>query len=118
MKIVVDLSGLRTKEEILHKFGEIFEFGGPGGNIPPSSLTPEKGWGFNWDAMNDCFRYLDVGGILGTSKEFSFPLEIEISNYQEFKEANPEGFRVLKEILEDLPKAYEQDEKVIKVIFS
>lgn len=118
MKVIVDLSRLRTKGEILRKFGEVFEFGGPEGNIPPSMLTEGKGWGINWDAMNDCLRYLEEGGIWGTSKKFSFPLEIEVSNYKEFKDAEPEGFQILKEILDHQTKEHKRDEKVMKVVFS
>ena len=118
MRIIINLSGLKTKEEILHKFGEVFEFGGPDGNIPVKSPDQGNGWGFNWDAMNDSFRSLEEGGIWGTSKKFTFPLKIEISNYNKFKENDSESFRILKEILDDQIKGYKQEGKVVEVVFS
>jgi|SRR3989338_5471523 len=118
MKIIIDLSGLNTEDKVLHKFGEVFEFGGPGGNIPANGPNQGKGWGFNWDAMNDSFRSLGKGGIWGTSKKFNFPLEIEIINYQEFQESNTKGFQIMQEILKDQAEEYSKEGKILKIIYS
>ena len=65
MEIFIDLKGLRTKQEVLTKLGEVFEFGGPGpeANVPVVGALDGKGWGMNWDAFNDSLRHLEKSGI-------------------------------------------------------
>jgi hypothetical protein len=101
MKVVIDLSGLKTKDEVLRKFGEIFEFGGPDGNFP---VEPEgnAGWGLNWDALTDSLALLPEGGIWGTGKKFPAGTSIEIIHFEEFRKNDPEGYVILQEILSEI----------------
>ena len=108
MKILIDLSGLKTEEEVLRKWGDVFNFGG----------ADEKGWGLNWDAFNDCLRELEDGGIWGTSKKFTFPLEIEIANYKEFKNADAKEFDIMKDILQYQMEEYSKQHKMLKIHYS
>ncbi len=116
-QIIIDLSGVRNQVQILHKLGEIFEFGGPNGNISVSSPTAGKGWGLNWDALNDSLRYLDTGGIWGTSKKFEFPLKIVFENSRELQENEKESFKTLKEILEDTIKYHKSEGREFLIEF-
>lgn len=61
MVIIVDLEGLKTKEDILKKFGEVFGFKVDGMRAPE--------WGMNWDALLDCLRKLDNT----SQKTFTYP---------------------------------------------
>ncbi len=117
MKVVVDLLGLKTERDVLLKFGEVFEFGGPDGNIPARGNVHGIGWGCNWDAMNDSLYSLEEGGIWATSKKFSFPLEIEVTNFKEFEENDPRRFQTLKEILDTHINEYQKEGKVMSVTF-
>lgn len=116
MKIKIDLKGLKTEDAVLHKFGELFEFGGPNGNISTGATNERKGWGLNWDAFNDSLYLIEEGGIWGTSKQFKFPLEIELSNLEEFKNNDPKSFKILMEILDDHIAARAKEGKVLKVV--
>ncbi len=118
MEIHIDLFGCKDKEDVLLRFGEILQFGGPKGNLPVRAKVKKKGWGINWDAFNDCLRSLDVGGILGSAERIKFPLKITISNYQEFSKEEPKGFEILKEILEENQKKYSREGKKIQIVFS
>jgi hypothetical protein len=117
MVVTVDLSGLTTEKEILCKFGEVFEFGGPDGNVPVTSPEQGRGWGMNWNALNDSFRSLEEGGIWGTSKQFAFPLEIVVEHCGELQEADPDTFRILKEILYAHVGEYAEQGKILRIRF-
>lgn len=118
MKTVVDLSGLKTSGEVLSRFGEIFEFGGPNGNIKISTTEQRNGWGLNWDAFNDSLRYLEKGGIWGTSKKFEFPLEIELINSGEFQNDDPKSFDILKDIMRNRAEEYAKKDKMLTVKYA
>jgi hypothetical protein len=105
-QVIIDLSGIINKDQLLKKLGEVFEFGGPGGNIPVSSLNAGKGWGLNWDALNDSLMYLSIGGIWGTSRKFMFPLIVVFKNSHELQKNEKESFEILREILKDSVSKY------------
>ncbi len=113
MQVIVDLKGLTTDEEILHKFGEVFELGGPSVD---QNLIQNSGWGQNWDALNDSLSYLDTGGIWGTSKKFTFPLVIDIQNSEKFQKNNPKGFSILKDILNEKVEQYKSHNQLLEVV--
>jgi Barstar (barnase inhibitor) len=98
-QIIIDLTGIKNKEQVLFKLGDFFEFGGPNGNHSVS-LKDKSGWGLNWDALNDSLRVLEIGGIWGTSKKFEFPLKIIFDNSHELQESDPATFKTLNDILE------------------
>lgn len=113
MQVIVDLKGLTTDEEILYKFGEVFELGGPDTN---QTLTNSSGWGQNWDALNDSLSHLNTGGIWGTGKKFTFPLVIEIQNSEEFQKNSTKGFLILKDILNTKVEEYKNHDQSLLVI--
>ena len=115
MEIHVDLFGCRNKLDVLLRFGEILQFGGPKGNVPAKSDIMDKGWGLNWDAFNDCLRDLETGGIWGTSEKVRFPFTLIIHNYGEF--AKNQDFKILKDILKDQQEDYNNQGKEFEVIF-
>ncbi|MFH1443633.1 MAG: barstar family protein [Candidatus Micrarchaeota archaeon] len=96
MEIHVDLFGCKDSEDVQLRFGEIFQFGGPKGNIAAKADVMDIGWGINWDAFIDCLRDLEVGGIWGSAKKVVFPLKIKILNYQEFLALDTKGFQIFK----------------------
>ena len=118
MKTIIDLSGITNKDGVLGAFGETFEFGGPNGNVPVTDPAQKTGWGMNWDALTDCMRSLEEGGIWETSKKFEFPLEIDIQNSMEFQTQSPEDFQTLQEILQNLTEEYAVAGKVLKVAYA
>jgi hypothetical protein len=119
MQVTIDLKGLKTKEEVLHTFGEVFQLGGgPEGNIPVAANTTGKGWGMNWDALADSMSYLDTGGMWGTSRKFEFPLTITVVNVQDFQENDSRGFSTLEEILDATKEQYAKKNKILKVNLS
>lgn len=117
MQVEVDLSDLNTTREVLYKFGEVFEFGGPNGNVPVVSPTQGNGWGLNWDALNDSLFYIESGGIWGTSKKVVLPIEIKIMNCKLFERNDSDGFRILQEILDTHVERNRKDGKIMKVSY-
>ena len=114
MKVVVDLAGQTTGEEVLLRFGEVFELGGPNGN---HKCTAGAGWGINWNALNDSLSDLDTGGIWGSSRIFSFPLEVDVINCGQFKQGDPASFQILQEILDDTIVFYTKYGKSLRVTY-
>jgi hypothetical protein len=113
MDVVIDLKGCKDEKSVLLKFGEVLVLGGPDGNIPAQADVNGKGWGINWDALNDSLKELENGGIWGTSPKFQFPLKITVKNYQEFKKNQPDKFQILMEILASQISYYSRFNKVI-----
>jgi len=114
MEVMIDLDGLTTKEDVLAKFGEVFEFGGPDGNHPPAA---KDGWGLNWDAFKDSMMSLADGGIWGNSRKFAFPLTITIHNYAGLERKNPEGLATLRDILASTAADYAERGQRLRVAF-
>ena len=110
MDILIDLSGLTDSTAVMKRFNETLEFGTHPGGAP-------VGVG-NWNAFEDCLRCLDGGGIYGTGKPVVFPCALTIQGYEDFKNNDPEGFRVLKEILESKPDEYKDDDQELRVSFA
>ncbi len=104
--MIIDLLGTRDEKEVLFKFGESLDLGGPNGNYSPDVSKPNSGWGMNWNALNDSLSCLDSGGIWGTSKKFEFPLKLVIKNSLDFQKYNSESFKILQEILSDKTDQY------------
>jgi len=114
MKITVDLSKSKNKDEVLYQFGDAFEIGGPKANM---SIANGKGWGFNWDALADCLYHLDDGGIIGTSKKFKFPLQVQVIGSHVFEDNDFENFKIMNQILESAQNVYAAKGKQLKIIF-
>jgi hypothetical protein len=117
IEIHVDLFGCKDSEDVLLRFGEIFQFGGPKGNIQTKANVNDIGWGINWDAFNDCLRDLEVGGIWSSAKKIEFPLKLRIHNYQIFSKFESEGFKTLNEILKEHQVKYQEEGKSFQIIF-
>ncbi len=115
MEISIDLFGCKDNDDVLVRFGEILQFGGPKGNVTAMAGVINRGWGINWNAFNDCLRDLEVGGIWGSAKKIEFPLKLFITNYQDFSKSEPEGFKILQRILGDHQKKYVNDGKKFEV---
>src|SRR3989338_6594577 len=101
MEITINISGLKNNTDVMQRFNEVIEFGEHENGKP-------VGVG-NWDAFSDCLRWLDEGGIYGTGRKVTFPCTLIIKRYSDFERTDPEGFAVLKEILEEKPALYKQD---------
>lgn len=101
MEINIDLQHAKNTEVVLSVFSKKL-FGG---------------WGTNWDAFNDCMRYLDVGGIDGHAPKLHFPIKLIIKNYEAFEENDPKNFGILKEIMVDQEKEWKDDGEDLTVIF-
>lgn len=116
MEIVIDLKSCDTEAEVLLKIGEVLFLGGVNGNSPVQSSSM-KGWGLNWDALNDSLSYLDCGGIWGNSPIFEFPLNLVFINYENFHKNEPDQFEILEQILEGKRELYLKDGKVFNCSF-
>ncbi len=106
-QLTIDLSGIKSEAQILHKLGAALDLGGTSGG----------GWGMNWDGLNGALQYLETGGIWGTSKVFEFPLTIVFENSRSLKENDKRTFRSLMEILEQTAEQYKRDNKIFKFEF-
>ena len=95
MEIHLDLFGCNYEEEVLLRFGEILQFGGPKGNFSVKE-SRDGGRGVNWDAMTDSLRSLEEGGIFGNSKKVEFSLKLFIYNYEDFKKIVQKTFPYLE----------------------
>ena len=101
-EVVIDLSGTRGKGDVIRALGGAFEFGGPSAtdNVAASGIDDShRGYGQNWDAVIDCFRDLDNGGIWGTSRRFQFPLLVIFKNWAHLESLDGNALSDLKEVL-------------------
>ncbi len=117
-KVTINLSDTRSEKNLLELFGEVFQFGGPKGNIPCGNLTEHKGWGMNWDALFDSMSDLGTGGIWGNAKKFNFPLVIELQNFDAYESSDSKGAQILREILDDTKRYYANDGKSFDYIIT
>lgn len=117
MEIYIDLFGCKDSEDVLLRFGEILQFGGPKGNVQAQANVINRGWGINWNAFDDCLEDLEIGGIWGSAKKVKFPLTLVIHNYEEFSKGDSKGFYMLKEILRDHQKNYATENKKFDFAF-
>jgi hypothetical protein len=108
--VEISLQGAKRKEDVLARFGESLELGGPGGNAPVDRLQG-KGWGFNWDALADSLCELATGGIWGTSRKLAFPLHLRITGSKEFRRRSPDDFEQLYSILRATETHYSQQDQ-------
>lgn len=111
MNVTINLKDCNNEEKVLSKIGEILFLGGIDGNIPGKSDVTMKGWGLNWDALNDSLSCLDTGGIWGNSPKFKFPLQLIFVNCSSLKKNDPSTFMVLKETLEATKNIYKENKK-------
>jgi hypothetical protein len=109
MEILIDLTGSKDSTAVMKRFNELLEFGTHPGGAP-------VGVG-NWDAFEDCLRCLNEGGIYGKGKRVVFPCALTIQGYEAFEQHDPEGFAVLREILESKPDEYKHDDQELRVSF-
>src|SRR5688572_7019544 len=102
---VIDLNGVADSAALLYVLGQRFELGGPLANHPvgPNGMT---GWGMNWDALADSLRYLDAGGIWGTSTKVPFPLLLRFENVEALSREDPQALGLLQEVLEEAKVSY------------
>lgn len=101
MEVIVDLKGRKNEKEVLLKFGDTLSFPG--------------WWGVNWDAFNDCLSMLDE---LSENKILISPLKVKIQNFVEFKEALPDRFKIMEEILQHWVEEYKKEGKEFEVEFA
>jgi hypothetical protein len=115
--IDIDISTIPTDVALLERLGEVFEFGGPDGNVRYRTGMGSKGWGINWNALHDSLSYLDTGGIWGTSRIPKFPLCVRFLGCESYKARNPEGFSILEDILLGKETAYDLQGLVFRCEF-
>lgn len=106
---IIDLAGANSSEAVLHLFGKALCLGGPGGNHPVMAVDAGEGWGPNWDALQDSMLLLDSGGIWGSSPGASFPLLLEIVNCSSFRNADPQGYDILTDVLSVVKQRYAEE---------
>lgn len=97
MEIITNLNNEPDEKSVLQILGMALGY------------TDDKFWGKNWDAFNDILRYLDKGGIWGDNQIFSFPLVLQISNFQNFQSQAPQKFAIFNEILAETKQNYAKD---------
>jgi hypothetical protein len=100
--VSIDLSTATSEGDLISALGGALQFGGPSplDNVCVSDAPGQsRGHGFNWDAVIDCCRDLDKGGIWGTSKVFRFPLVLEFRNWVHLKRASGQPLVALNGVL-------------------
>jgi hypothetical protein len=114
MDFHIDLFGCKDDKDVLLRFGEILQFGGPKRNVP---CTPGErgGWGLNWDAFNDCWRDIEVGGIWCESENITFPLKLHLYHVDAFANASPKGYASMLKILNIHRSEYANDGKLFEL---
>lgn len=115
--VVIDLHGVRDKEDLLERIGEVLELGGPEGNHPTRPDSINSGWGMNWDALADSLDFLESGGIWNTSVALPFPLHLKFTNARELQLRHPEALRTLVDILEETKAGYARRGKAFEYSF-
>jgi RNAse (barnase) inhibitor barstar len=108
--IIIDFKDKISKTDILKELGEKLDFAGQS-EVPNKNLLNEQTWGMNWDALNDCLRNLEDGGIWGNSHKWGFPLVLKMKNIAQFKTQHPQEFQTLLEILDDTKQFYAENDK-------
>src|SRR5687768_8040700 len=107
MDIHIDLFGCKDGHDVLLRFGEILQFGGPKMNVRPSGgLEARGGWGLNWAAFEDCWRNIEVGGIWCTAEKITFPLRLHIYHAETFAHNQPGEYAIMLDILKHQQKKY------------
>ena len=82
------------------------------------AVNAGKGWGMNWDALYDSLKYLNTGGIWGTSHKFCFPLSLELKGSDAYRSADASGFKTLSKILNDVQAFYSKSGLQFKYTFT
>lgn len=95
-RIIIDLKGVKSKEEILKRFQDIFEF-----NVEPindsNSSQPNKG---NWDVFIDLFYELDKFSEMYKRKMFNEKsINLTLKNVQDAINNCREEYEILISIL-------------------
>jgi hypothetical protein len=111
---VIDLNGRRTKAEVLDALGEALQLGGPAGANHPVRPGEAAGWGMNWDALFDCLLNLHSGGIWGSGPRIDFPFKLVLTGARGFAQADPRGFAILADLLEQTRDAYARTGRVFE----
>ncbi len=101
-QITIDLRGVRGPYGIFTAFGNTLYFGGIS-QAHWLSNKRKEGWGFNWNAMNDCLSCLDSGGIWGTAPEYKFPLHLILLHNGSLQAGSK---KIMLEILDDTQTLY------------
>ncbi len=104
MNVHIDLIGCEDDEDTLIRIGEVLQLGGPKGNINIDQLKTEgerlnKGWGMNWDALDDILYCLGEWDKM--NYKIKFPLSIYFHNHEYLKKKNSKAFNNLMEIFEN-----------------
>ena len=116
--ITIDLAEVASEEALLDLLGDVLELGGPNGNVPVSGPQTGRGWGKNWDALEDSLGYLNSGGIWGTARKISFPLSLRIVNCGALRISDPRTVSILESILSSVSERYAQDGLQFTYVFS
>jgi hypothetical protein len=115
--LTIDLSEIRTEDDLLDLLGVELELGGPDGNCHVSAGNAGRGWGKNWNALNDSLRYLPDGGIWGTSRRFAFPLHIEFVNVAAYRFSDKADYSTLVDILSSTQRCYAKERQTFSFSF-
>ena len=107
--VVVDLSDVASKYALLTTLGAALDLGGPNGNVPVAHSKAGRGWGMNWDALEDSLRELHNGGIWGTARRIAFPFVLRFMNSGLLLDADPATVNSLKAILDGVSTRNAQD---------
>src|SRR5687767_4841008 len=110
MDIHIDLFGCKDGEDVLLRFGEILQFGGPKMNVRCSGdLESRGGWGVNWSALSECLGEIEVGGIWCTAEKVIMPVTLHIYHAEAFAKARPEDYAIMLELLSHRKNEYARE---------
>jgi hypothetical protein len=118
--VSVDLIGATSEEALIAALGRALQFGGP---MPEDNIcatdAPDdnRGYGFNWNAVIDCFRYVGEGGIWGTSRAFNFPLSLLFINSTHLSREQGSPLQTMMEVLKIVADEASADGRLITYDF-
>ena len=118
--VTIDFAGASSEEDLIRALGGALQFGGPNprDNIPTTDAPGQnRGFGFNWNAVIDCCRNLESGGIWGTSRLFQFPLLLVLRNWAHLKGVAGEPLGTLKQVLDIVANESRADGRELRYEF-
>jgi hypothetical protein len=114
MHLQIDLFGCKDARDVLLRFGEVLEFGGPKRNV---DYVPGQrgGWTLTWTGFDECWGEIELGGIWGDSEKITFPVTVHLHHTEAFAKASIKDYEMMTAILNNHVTEYAKEGKQLEV---